>query len=110
MTLLVENANNCYTQAIYSHDGDPELGQGEAGRSLLHPVLAAERQELRHHRHLLTVIITSIVKLVGKGLTQEGHSKVIYRLKMVDGGYPFPRAYIKVSCHPPTHHHHPPDV
>ena len=80
MTLLVENANNCYTQAIYSHDGDPELGQGEAGRSLLHPVLAAERQELRHHRHLLTVIITSIVKLreregqrVDSGRSLKGH-------------------------------------
>ena len=80
MTLLVENANNSYTQAIYSHDGDPELGQGEAGRSLLHPVLAAERQELRHHRHLLTVIITSIVKLreregqrVDSGRSLKGH-------------------------------------
>ena len=64
MTLLVENANNSYTQAIYSHDGDPQLGQGEAGRSLLHPVLAAERQELRHHRHLLTVIITNIIIII----------------------------------------------
>ena len=80
MTLLVENANNSYTQAIYSYDGDPELGQGEAGRSLLHPVLAAERQELRHHRHLLTVIITSIVKLreregqrVDSGRSLKGH-------------------------------------
>ena len=33
-----------------------------------------------------------VVKGKGKELTQEGHSKVIYRLQMVDGGYPFPDA------------------
>ena len=30
--------------------------------------------------------------------------KVIYRLQIVDYQYPFPRAYTKFGCHPPTFH------
>ena len=49
----------------------------------------------------------------GKGSTLEGHSKVIYRWWMVDGGwwmveYLSLMLYIKVGCHPPTTIYPPP--
>ena len=38
------------------------------------------------------LLLWSSGKGKGKGSTQEGHSKVIYKWLMVDGGYPFPDA------------------
>ena len=50
------------------------------------------RTDWRWNRLETDFILWSSGKGKGKGSTQEGHSKVIYRLKMVDGGYPFPDA------------------